>query len=126
MRFTDDTPLEDVLKYLAIATRGIDGKGIPIYVDPIGLQEAERSMTSTARNLEFDGVPLKTSLRLCLDQLDLTYRIRDGLLLITSKESADGPVYQDPFLIFGHCLLALLAAGVGGIVAPAFCSRRLK
>jgi hypothetical protein len=124
MRFNEDTPLEDVLKYLATATRGPDGKGIPIYLDPIGLQEAEKSITSTVRNLEFDGVPLKTSLRLCLDQLDLTYRIRDGLLLITSKESAVVPVYQDPFLIFGHCLLALLAAGVGGIVAPAFCDRR--
>jgi hypothetical protein len=124
MRFNEDTPLEDVLKYLATATRGPDGKGIPIYLDPIGLQEAEKSITSTVRNLDFDGVPLKTSLRLCLDQLDLTYRIRDGLLLITSKESAVVPVYQDPYLIFGHCLLALLAAGVGGIVAPAFCSRR--
>jgi hypothetical protein len=76
------------------------------------------------RNLELEGVPLKTSLRLCLDQLDLTYRIRDGYLLITSKESAIGPVYQDPFLIFGHCLLALLAAGVGGVVAPLFTNMR--
>jgi hypothetical protein len=124
MRFTDDTSLEDVLKYLATATRGPDGTGIPIYLDPIGLQEAEKSINSTVRNLEFDGVPLKTSLRLCLDQLYLTYRIRDGLLLITSKESAVGPVYQDPFLIFGHCLLALLAAGFGGVAAPLFSDMR--
>ena len=74
-------------------------------------------MTSTIRNIDLEGVPLKTSLRLCLDQLDLTYRIRDGMLFITSKESAeseDTPIYQDPFLIAGHCVLALLAAGFGG------------
>ena len=71
MRFIEDTPLEDVLKYLATATRAPYGKDIPIYLDPLGLQEAEKSLTSTVRNLEFDGVPLKTSLRLCLDQLDL-------------------------------------------------------
>jgi hypothetical protein len=95
--------------------------GRDIRCDPIGLQEAERSMTSTIRNIDFEDVPLKTSLRLCLDQLDLTYRIRDGVLFITSKESEVTPVYQDPFLIVGHCVLALLAAGFGGTVAPLFC-----
>ena len=36
--------------------------GIPIYVDPIGLQEAEKSMTSTVRNMDLEGVPLKITL----------------------------------------------------------------
>jgi hypothetical protein len=124
MHFYEDTPLEDVLKHIKAATRGPNGKGIDIFVDPIGLQEAEKSMTSTVRNVELDGVPLKTSLRLCVDQLDLTYRIRDGYLLITSEGSARGPVYQDSFLIFGHCLLALFAAGFGGVVAPLFANMR--
>ena len=118
MRFPDDTPLEDVLKYVRVATSGQTGKGISIYIDPIGLQEAEKSMTSTIRNIDLEVTPLKTSLRLCLDQLDLTYRVRDGMVFITSKESEVTPVYQDPFLIVGHCLLALLAAGFGAIVAP--------
>ena len=69
--------------------------------------------------IDLEGVALKTSLRLCLAQLDLTYSIRDGLLLITSEESAVTPIYQDPFLIVGHCLLALLAAGFGGHRGPA-------
>ena len=124
MRFLDDTPLEDVLKYVRGAMTGQTGKGISIYVDPIGLQEAEKSMTSTIRNIDLDDVPLKTSLRLCLDQLDMTYRIRDGMLFITSKESEVTPVYQDPFLIVGHCVLALLAAAFGAIVAPFFSNRR--
>jgi hypothetical protein len=117
MRFQNETPLEDVLKHIRAATRGADGKSIPIYVDPIGLQEAEKSMTSVVV-IDLDGVPLKTNLRLCLAQLDLAYSIRDGVLLITSEESAVTPVYQDPFLIAGHCLLAWFAATFGGIVAP--------
>ena len=126
MPFPEDTPLEDVLKHIQASTRATDGKVIAIYIDPIGLQEAEKSMTSTVRNIDLEGVPLKTSLRLCLDQLDLRYRIRDGMVFITSKESAesvDTPIYQDPFLIAGHCVLALLAAGFGGTVAPLFCVR---
>jgi hypothetical protein len=123
MRFPRDTPLEDVLKYVQAATRGPDGMGIPIYVDPIGLQEVERSMSSTVQ-IDVEGVALRTSLQLCLDQLFLTYRIRDGLILITSKESSVTPVYEDPFLIVGHCLLALAAAGVGGIVAPLVLEKR--
>ena len=117
MRFPEETPLEDVLKSIQAATRGLDGKSLPIYVDPIGLQEAEKSMTSVVL-MDLEGVPLKTSLRLCLKQLGLKYSIRDGLLLITSEESAPTPVYEDPFLIVGHCLLALFAAGIGGFVAP--------
>jgi hypothetical protein len=117
MRYPNEAPLEDILKSIQAATRGPNGKGIPIYVDPIGLQEAERTMTSTVV-IDLEGVALKTTLRLCLKQLGLSYAIRDGLLMITSEESEVTPVYQDTFLIVGHCLLALLAAGLGGIVAP--------
>ena len=49
MSFAEDTPLEDVLKYIKQATTTANYQGIPIYVDPIGLQEAEKSMTSTVR-----------------------------------------------------------------------------
>ena len=63
--------------------------GIPIYVDPIGLQEAEKSMTSTVRNINLEGVALRVSLKLLLNQLDLTYTVKDGLLTITSTDSAD-------------------------------------
>ena len=57
MHFAEETTLEDVLKHVAEATKGPDGTNIPIYVDPIGLQEAEKSMTSIVR-LDLDGVPL--------------------------------------------------------------------
>ena len=117
MHFPIETPLEDVLKYVEQATRGPDDKGIPIYVDPIGISEADKTMTSVG-TINLDGIPLKTSLRLYLAQLDLAYSIREGVLFVTSVENAQTPVYQDPFLTAGHCLLALLATGAGATLAP--------
>ena len=116
MHFLEPTTLEDLLKYVKDATSRIDGKGIPIYVDPIGLQEAERSMTSTVRIVRHD-LPLKTSLHLCLRQLQLAYRVTDGFLQITSADD-ELPVANDPFLVVGHCLLGLVAACLGGAMGP--------
>ncbi len=126
MHFPDETPLEDVLKSIKQATASADsnGKAIPIYVDPIGMQEAEKSMTSVVSNLDFDGVPLESSLRSCLKQLDLTYSVKDGLLLITSRESHDNSLLAsaaDAYQVVGHCVLALIAAGLGGLAAPYVC-----
>jgi hypothetical protein len=86
MSFSSETPLEDVLKYIKQATSGKDGQTpIPIYVDPVGLQEQDRTMTSTVQ-IDLDGVPLKTSLRLLLKQLNMAYCVHDGVLIISSVE----------------------------------------
>ena len=101
MPFNDDTSLEDVLKYIKQATTTDRYNGIPIYVDPLGLQEAEKSMTSTVRGMQLEGVPLRRTLHLLLKQLDLIYFVEDGILYITSKESEDrwgvlGPAIAEP------------------------------
>jgi RNA polymerase sigma factor (sigma-70 family) len=98
MSFSEDTPLEDVLKYVKQATTSKTYVGIPIYVDPMGLQEANKSMTSTVRNMDLEGVPLRRTLQLLLKQLDLKYFVDDGILCITSAES-DGrfdPAIHEP------------------------------
>lgn len=84
MSFANETPLEDVLKYIQSATAGANDSRIPIYVDPVGLQQAQKTMTSPI-SLDLDGVPLKVTLRLALDQLGLTYTVKDGLMTITSE-----------------------------------------
>ena len=61
---------------------GLPG-GIPIYVDPIGLQDSDKTMASTVV-IDLDGIPLKTTLRLLLKQLSLEYVVKDGLMTITS------------------------------------------
>src|SRR5262249_696719 len=61
---------------------------IPIYVDPIGLQEAEKTMTSPVV-FGLAQVPLRTSLKLILKQLGMVYQVRGGLLTITTSDSED-------------------------------------
>lgn len=94
MPFPNETPLEDVLKYIKQATESeVTPHGIPIYVDPVGLMKAEQT-TSTPVQIELNGIPLATTLRLMLRQLGLTYDVTDeGFLAITSETATSG---QDP------------------------------
>jgi hypothetical protein len=118
MRFPDETPLGEWLKYIGAATSTrSDPGGIPIYVDLIGLQKADRYVNPTLR-IDIEGVPLRTTLRLGLTQFGLDYVLEDGYLRITCEEQVTASDFQDPFLIVGHCLLSLVAAGFGSIVAP--------
>jgi RNA polymerase sigma factor (sigma-70 family) len=87
MSFPNETPLEDVLKYIKQATTSPDSSGIPIYIDPMGLQEAERTMTSTIQ-IDLEGVPLRRTLQLALKQLGLVYFVDDGILCITNEASS--------------------------------------
>ena len=48
--------------------------------------------------INVEGVPLKTSLYLALKQLNLGYRIKGGLLLM-SEETKSFDVFEDSFLI---------------------------
>jgi hypothetical protein len=107
-------------------TAGPDGKGIPIYIDPIAIQDVEKSLTSTIM-IDFKGVPLRKGLHLYLKQLGLTYEINSGHLIITDEINSDAevlPLFEPPFLIVGHCLLALIAAVFGGVTAPLISGRR--
>jgi hypothetical protein len=58
MRFPKEIPLDDFLKYIKQSTTTPSYPGIPIYVDPLGLQEAERNLWSTV-SIDLEGVPLK-------------------------------------------------------------------
>jgi hypothetical protein len=115
--FPNEAPLAEVLSYIKEATSTPTYSGIPIYVDPIGLQEAERSMNSTVQ-IDLEGVPLRTTLRLCLKPLGLCYEVDEGYLRITAEDSDRSRDLEDPFLVVGNCLLALIAAGIGAVAAP--------
>jgi hypothetical protein len=90
MPFADETPLEDVIKYIRSATVSDElPQGIPIYIDPAGLQEADKTMLSPI-TLNLEGLPLALTLRLALKQLDLVYQVLpEGLLYITYIHSHD-------------------------------------
>lgn len=96
MDFEDETPFEDGLKYIKEATKGPGQPDIPIYVDPVGLSEADKTMASPFRNVKFDRLRLKTTLRNILGQLNLDYCVKDGVLFISSaagveRERKDSP-----------------------------------
>jgi hypothetical protein len=116
MHFPDGAPLEIVLKYIKAQTASAGNKGIPIYVDPLALRFTRNALASPVR-IDIDGLPLERSLDLCLNQLDLTFAVRDGFLIVTEPGAAL-PAYEDPFLVVGHCVLALSAAAVGAAVVP--------
>jgi serine/threonine protein kinase len=85
MSFGYSTPLSDVLKYIRTATRKSAGDPeLKVSVDPVALQRVEKTMVSTIQNIELEGVPLRTSLRLLLRQLNLVYTVKNGTLVISS------------------------------------------
>jgi hypothetical protein len=94
MPFPNPTPLEDVIKYIKSVVGRDLPDGIPIYVDPKGLREAGMTEASPVVFC-VSQVSLRTSLKLILEQLDLTYHIRDGLLTITSARSTEPSAEDD-------------------------------
>ncbi len=97
--FSNETPLEAVLKSIKqVTAEGKEGKdeGLPIYVDPVGLQEAEKTMTSPV-TLSMNGVSVATALELMLKQLGLTFNVlKDGVVVITNDASEDRTEYSVP------------------------------
>ena len=71
MRFAKETPLQDVLDYIKTATRAAkDDQDLQIYIDPLALQEADKTLASPV-TIDLVGLPLSTTLGLVLKQLGL-------------------------------------------------------
>jgi hypothetical protein len=101
MAFTNETPLEDVLKYIRASTveKADFPDGLPIYLDPVGFQEAEKTPTSVI-TINLKGIPLATCLKLLLRQLSLAYYIHpDGLVVITHENSEDIPIEAESVIL---------------------------
>jgi hypothetical protein len=76
-----DTPLGDVIGYLE------DLHGINIELDTRALAAVSIS-SDTPVSRKLNGVSLRSALRLLLKELDLTYVVRDEVLLITTPDEA--------------------------------------
>jgi len=100
MPFANETPLDDLLKHLQAATadeppkenapppKDASHRPLQIYVDPVGLQEAEKTMQSPI-TVNLEGIPASTGLQLALKQLGLTYFVqKDGILVIVANGSS--------------------------------------
>ena len=125
MDFVEETPLEDVLNHVQKKTAEFDGQPIRIELGPLHAgREVNLTMSPPLRMIDLDGVPLRTSLTLALKQLDLTYQVRNGVIVIHSLVSGDdflSSIGRDAYQSVGHCVLALIAAGSGCVLAPLVC-----
>jgi hypothetical protein len=79
-----DTDLGSFLKYIEQTTTDATFPGIPIYVDPLGLQEAQTSIDTKLPSV-FQVATLRDILHVALRQLKLSYSVRDGFLMISSR-----------------------------------------
>jgi len=90
MSFPNGAPLEDVITYIKQATAGPDGEGVQIYVDtsPLEGHELEKSVSLLKKPITMDlsGVPLRRTLKLIADQLDMGYGVKDGMVTIFAPD----------------------------------------
>ena len=108
--------------------KGPLGRNLPIYADPIEMRTARVNLhlglgsidgaNIPMVSIDRENIPAKEALRLCLAPLGLTYRVRAGYVRIIPDEYRPLPVYDDPVMLVGHSLLAMIAAAVGGVAAP--------
>ena len=71
-------------------------------------------------------IPVKSALSLLLEDLDLTYEIRDDVLLITSRtaNAERASIRYKEVQDTGHSLAALFTACVAGVLARLFFGER--
>ena len=124
MNFPVATPLQDVLSTIERSTvdKADFPEGLSIYVDPQGLQDADKTTASTVI-INLKNLPLGTTLELLLKQLGLTYWVnKDGLLIIT----ADGDDLVTPSTLDREILsnLSSLRAEVRALRAELHSLRR--
>jgi hypothetical protein len=81
LEFTDQ-PLSDAIQYLK------DRHDIEIQLDEKALED-EGIGTDTPVSRNISGITLRSALRLLLGELDLTYVVKNEVLLITTKAEAE-------------------------------------
>jgi hypothetical protein len=88
--FEQETPLEDAIKAIQATVGDKDG-GLPAYLDPIGLQEAEKAPNAPVQ-FPVKGLPLAASLTRLLHPLGLAFYVDpEGLLVVTGQSGESFP-----------------------------------
>ncbi len=83
-KFPDGATLSQLLKHIKQSTTDATFPGIPIYVDPVGLAEANRNMTTEIK-LDYTQQPIRTILNFALRANGLAFEVRDGFLRVSSR-----------------------------------------
>jgi hypothetical protein len=119
LHFAKPTPLLLVLDDITAAISGPNDKAIPIYATGrIYHLSRETRWDHLAVSIDGDSIPAKEALRECLRQVGLTYRIEGGRIHLFPDAYDPVPYGEDPFMLAGHSMIALLLAWLGGFAAP--------
>ena len=76
-----ETPLRDVIAQIQ------DAQGIPVQIDTKAFEDAGLDLEAPVTK-NVSGISLRSALRLLLGDLDLTYLVKDEVLMITTKDKA--------------------------------------
>ncbi|HEV7221327.1 MAG TPA: hypothetical protein VGN42_01405, partial [Pirellulales bacterium] len=102
-----DQPLSDVVEYLR------ERHEIEIQLDNKALADAGLgSDTPVTRNIK--GITLRSALRLMLGEMDLTYVIRDEVLMITTKTEAENMLSTKVYPVGDLVIPVPTMRGMGG------------
>ncbi len=77
------TTLDKFLKHIKQSTTDTSFSGIPIYVDPAGLAEVKKTISTEVTFLEKKQT-VRSFLDSTLRQIGLSYRVHDGFLMVSS------------------------------------------
>ncbi|PHS18325.1 MAG: hypothetical protein COA78_02320, partial [Blastopirellula sp.] len=111
-----DTPLEDVVEFVSAL------HDIEVRVNKRALEEVGLAVdTPITRNL--NGISLRSALRLVLSELELTYYVEQGTIVITTHEDSEEKVKAkffklQPMLAKPHVRLEQLASHIRKLIAP--------
>ncbi len=103
----EETPLQDVVDYLH------DYHGIEIQLDIKALEDAAVG-TDTPVTRRLKGISLRSALRLVLGAMDLTYVVKDEVLLITTKERADSELVTKAYPV-ADLVIPIRSMSMGGM-----------
>src|SRR5262245_9024554 len=82
LHFPQDTPLKVVLEPIKKAIRAPSGQDAVVYASILDLRLSTEDFERLLVTIDRDRIPAKDALRLCLDQVGLTYRVQSGYVRI--------------------------------------------
>lgn len=85
-----DQPLADVVTYVK------ERHNIAIQLDTTALESAGVASDTTVA-IDVEGITLRSALNLMLKSIELTYTVRDGVLLITTEEEVDNHLVTEVY-----------------------------
>ena len=126
LHFREGTSLQVIVERIKDAIRGQSGEPLRVYATVERYPRHRSDLDALRVSIDRENIAAKDALRLCLSQVGLTYCIQSGYVRIYPDAYRTAPFEEDPVMIAGHSLLALIAAMIGGVAAPiiaAICGR---